>query len=397
MRENKAARQHAQIQRDKEAKIITPSQPASPSLNVQQPRSRKLQDLFPPPPPPPPSYAEVSSRGSKRQMEPEAARLDPRAGDYTIFQTFFANQEIGTPEFLNYSKNYINQVQSMTQELLQEIKEAWHDDWLKLCPVSRTAPKVTDTAKQSIFKTMVAQLTPARVPSDLKAFISSVRQTSGNRQVKQREVQAPNGFFQLPGLLPGRRDFGFYYTPTLGCAHRHVLQALFAVHLPDFWKMISVLEHNSDNTAKLTKFAYAPRAEASDYECALHILCVFLAEESMAYKRFLNDMAPDNTFSTPMVQDCSDMKDIFSSELLTTMVNRKGTTPSLRNVLIGSRHPFTDFNLQVFEEKKKWRKMFSTRQRSPGSSREHTPKQQRMNDKTNYSEQSTGYDIGKLF
>ena len=265
-------------------------------------------------------------------------------------QTFVVNDLLAftSSPSLEASKKYLKALHDLKDKVMVDIKLVFQSEWNIIEPKSKNLlPRSTNDQKAAAFKTILSEICVARNPNDLCNRMNFLKNGQSGSQ-----PSASNGYFLLPGLIPGRKDFKELYNSTIKCANRTQIQFLIALHLPQLWLHIVLLEHYNDNLAARTKFVYAPRRDASEYEAALNLVCLFIAEEMCAFQRFLNKKGPKQTHhDRMMVPDY----DGFHPDWIETICHMKRTPDCVRNMLV-TENPFSTFHDIQIEEKREFRK-----------------------------------------
>ena len=279
-----------------------------------------------------------------------------------IFSTFYVTDFAAfiSSNSIEFSKGYLKRICDLKNSIYADVKAAFCNHWAKIEPISaKLVPNITLEEKVFNFRAILRDICIARVPDELRLRLEHLRQGRS-----YSTTSTASNFFLLPGLIPGRNDFVHLYNETIQCANRANVQLLLAFHIPQLWRHIALLEHYSDNMAQRTKFVYAPRSGSSDFDVALNLVCLFLAEEVLSLERYNNGLGPCQTSDRPMVPDTN----TFDSDQVNQICLLKNTPYCMRYIL-NATNPFAAFYTAYKEEKIKFRNMLHPKKmEKPGNS-----------------------------
>ena len=280
------------------------------------------------------------------------------AGDFSsdggIFSTFWVKDfsALISNTSLEISKGYIKKIQELKDKMYLDVKEAFSSQWELIEPKSHNLlPQASMEEKTVAFRQILKELCIARTPNDLYTRLQQLKKSPN-----LEPAIAINNYFMLPGLIPGRKDFVHVYNTTLESSNRATVQMLLALHLPQLWKHVALLEHFNDNMAKKTNFVYFPRKEASEFEVALHLVCLFVAEELFAFERHVQKRGYNQTAERPMVPDAI----LFDHDYIHKICDIKKTTNNVKEIFL-AKNPCSAFYSLYKTEKQKFRTLVNTK------------------------------------
>ena len=120
------------------------------------------------------------------------------------------------------------------------------------------------------------------------------------------------------------------------------------------YQMTSSICHywHNDNLPARTKFVYTSRKNACEYEAALNLVCLFVAEELFAFQWFWDKQGPNQTHvERVMVPDFND----YHPDWIEIICKLKNTPDCVKNMLSTENpfHTFHQFQIKKKEFKKK--------------------------------------------
>ena len=304
--------------------------------------------------------AEPSKRGGMDQdfvSQPGTSKTFV-SGDFStdggLFSTFWVKDfsALITNTSLETSKGYLKRIQELKDKMYLDVKEAFSAQWEVIEPrATNLLPQASLEEKTKAFRHILKELCVARTPKDLYTRLQNLKKSP------HLELAIPsNNYFLLPGLIPGRKDFVHVYNPTLESSNRATVQMLLALHLPQLWRHMALLEHFNDNLAKKTNFVYYPRKDASEFEVALHLVCVFVAEELFAFERHVQTRGFNQTAERLMVPDAI----FFDQEYVHKVCELKGTPNNVKDIFLTS-NPCSTFYSLYKTEKQKFRTLVNSK------------------------------------
>ena len=311
-----------------------------------------------------PASAMVKSVTQGRQTN--SAILPAQVKSDGIFSTFYVADFAAfvSQNSLDFSKNYLKRIADLKTSIYADVKAAFATEWASIEPVSNNlVPGTSMDDKVKSFKDILRDICIARVPEDFRLRMEHLKAGNGFPA-----APSSKSFFLLPGLIPGRKDFTSIYNRTIQCANRSDVQVLLALYVPQLWRNMALMEHYSDNMAARTKFVYAPRSGSSQFEVALNLICVFLAEEVVSFERHWNGLGPCQTADRPMFPD----SETFDQEQVDKICRLKNTPNCMRR-LLSSSNQSAAFHLAYKEEKIKFRNFLNP-------NKEKTQKRKNMDD-----------------
>ena len=293
--------------------------------------------------------------------------------DGGLFSTFWVKDfsAFTTNTSLETSKGYLKKIQELRDKMCLDVKEAFSAQWEIIEPrAPNLLPQATMEEKTTAFRYILKELCMARTPKDLYNRLQQLK-----RYPNLEPAIASNNYFLLPGLIPGRKDFVHVYNPTLESSNRATVQMLLALHLPQLWRHMALLEHFNDNLAKKTNFVYHPRKDASEFEVALQLVCLFVAEELFAFERHVQDRGFNQTAERPMVPDAN----FFDEEFVHKVCELKGTSNNVKDIFLAT-NPCSTFYSLYKTEKQKFRTLLNTKANPAAANKKTESAKRKMED-----------------